>query len=278
MHSPIVSVLMPAYNSEKYIADAIDSILNQTFQDFELIVIDDCSKDKTWHIIQKYAQKDKRVVAIKNTKNLGISDNRNKAISISKGKYLAPLDNDDWSYPDRFAKQVEFLDNNPDIGIVGGSVEVYNETFTKLLYKNTFYPDDKSLKKHIFRQLPFSHSSVMYRREIGLENPYSNKLCTAEDYDFYFRAGIKHKFANLKDVLIKYRTSKTQESTTKNRRQSYLAMYIRLKATVEYGYKLFKKDIALIVLKLILIPTFPKRFRDQLFNMFWKGPNIQNKE
>jgi len=273
MQSPTVSVLMPAYNSEKYIAEAIESILNQTFKDFELIVIDDCSKDKTWKIIQKYAKKGKRIVAVKNTKNLGISDNRNKGISISKGKYIAPLDNDDWSYPERFAKQVEFLNQNPEIGIVGGTVEIYDETFTKLLYKNTFYSDDKHLRKNIFRQLPFSHSSVMYRREIGVENPYNNKLCTAEDYDFYFRAGIKYKFANLPDVLIKYRTSQTQESTTKNRYQSYLAMYIRLKATVEYGYKLSKKDIVLIVIKLILIPTFPKKLRDRLFNIFWKGPN-----
>jgi glycosyltransferase involved in cell wall biosynthesis len=275
MKQPTVSVIMPAYNSEKYISLAIESILQQSFTDFELIIVDDCSKDNTWNIIKDYANKDRRILAIKNNQNIGISDNRNKAISLSKGKYIAPLDNDDWSYSERLQKQVEFLNKNQDIGILGCCTEIYDETFTKILNKTNFFSDDLNLKKNIFRQIPFSHSGIMYRREIAIENPYNGKLNTAEDYDFFFRAGIKYKFANLPDVLLKYRCSQTQQSTVKNRYQSYLSMYIRLKAIVEYGYKISKKDIILIIIKLILIPTTPKKFRDFLFNIFWKGQKIQ---
>lgn len=272
MKNPTVSVIIPAYNSEKYISLAIESILQQSFTDFELIIIDDCSKDGTWNIIKDYVIKDSRILAIKNDQNIGISDNRNKAISMAKGRYIAPLDNDDWSYPERLKKQTEFLNKNPDIGIVGCSCEVLDETFTKILYKVNFYSDDLNLKKNLFRQNPFSHSGVMYRKEIVIENPYNGKLNTAEDYDFYFRAGIKHKFANLSDVLLKLRFSQTQQSMVKNRYQSYLSMYIRLKAIVEYGYRISKKDVVLIVIKLILIATTPKKFRDLLFFVFWKGP------
>ena len=99
---------MPAYNAEKYISEAIKSILNQTFKDFEFIIIDDGSIDRTWKIIQKYAKKDDRVIALKNEKNLGIAVNRNKLVSMARGKYIIWQDSDDISLPYRIEKQYNF--------------------------------------------------------------------------------------------------------------------------------------------------------------------------
>lgn len=261
-----VSVLMPAYNAEKYLGQAIDSILNQTFTDFECIIIDDCSTDNTWKIIQKYVKKDSRIVGVKNEKNLGIAGNLNKAISLSKGKYLARMDADDWAYPDRFEKQVFFLDANLEVGIVGGAMEVYNEALDTVLYVRSYYKDDTSLRKYIFKQSPFSHPCIMYRKEVIKDNLYNENLSPAEDYDLYFRVGKKYKFANLSDIVLKYRTSSTQASTSKANRQQYLTLYIRLKALVEYGYKVSTKDILSSLLQLILIPILPTSFKVTLFN------------
>ncbi len=266
MSVPKVSVLIPAYNAEKYLGEAIDSILNQTFTDFECIIIDDCSTDSTWKIIQKYAKKDSRIVGVKNEKNLGIAGNLNKAISLSKGKYLARMDADDWTYPERFEKQVSFLDSNLEVGIVGGAMEVYNESLDQVLYARSYYADDTSLRKYIFKQSPFSHPCIMYRKEVIQDNIYNDKLSPTEDYDFYFRVGKRYKFANLSDIVLKYRTSETQSSSAKANRQQYLTLYIRLKALVEYGYKASTKDILSSVFQLILIPILPNSVKVVLFN------------
>ena len=112
-NKPFVSVLMPAYNAEKYIGLAIQSILDQTYRDFEFIILDDCSKDHTWEIIQKYAQKDKRIRAIHNNINLKIAETLNKGLKECKGKYIVRKDADDWSYPNRIEKQVD-MEKNPE--------------------------------------------------------------------------------------------------------------------------------------------------------------------
>jgi glycosyltransferase involved in cell wall biosynthesis len=271
MSVPKVSVLIPAYNAEKYLGEAVDSILNQTFTDFECIIIDDCSTDNTWKIIQKYAKKDSRIVGVQNEKNLGIAGNLNKAISLSKGKYLARMDADDWACPERFEKQVSFLDSHLEVGIVGGAMEVYNESLDQVLYVRSYYADDTSLRKYIFKQSPFSHPCIMYRKEVIQDNLYNEKLSPTEDYDLYFRVGKRYKFANLSDIVLKYRTSTTQASSAKANRQQYLTLYIRLKAVVEYGYSAPIKDTLSSLLQLILIPILPQSFKVLLFNLLRKN-------
>ena len=117
--SPLISVLMPVYNSEKYVAEAIESILCQTYKDFEFIIINDASTDSSLKIIAKYAKQDKRIKLINNKKNVKISASLNKGLSIAKGKYIARMDSDDISLPSRFELQTKFLADNPAVGIVG---------------------------------------------------------------------------------------------------------------------------------------------------------------
>ena len=111
---PLVSVVMPVYNPGKYLVDAIDSILSQTFSNFEFIIVDDASTDGSWKIIKSFAKKDSRIIAFKNKINLGVSLTSNIAISQARGKYIARMDSDDVSTLDRLQKQVDFLKQHPD--------------------------------------------------------------------------------------------------------------------------------------------------------------------
>jgi glycosyltransferase involved in cell wall biosynthesis len=270
MSVPKISVLIPAYNAEKYLGEAIDSILNQTFTDFECIVIDDCSTDNTWKIIQEYAKKDSRIVGVKNEKNLKLSATLNKGIDICRGDYIARMDADDWSYPDRLQKQIDFLENNLDIGIIGGAMEVCDENL-KVLNIRRYNISDSEIRKNLFRYSPFCHPATVFKKEALLKERYNINLNDAEDYDLYFRIGKYYKLQNLSNIVIKYRTSNNQVSSKKAKRQQYLTLYIRLKAIVEYDYKASIKDILLSFLQLILIPILPQSFKVLLFNLLRKN-------
>ena len=111
---PKVSVLMPNYNAWKYISEAIQSILNQTFTDFEFIIIDDCSTDNSWEIIQEFAKKDSRIIALRNVKNLTVCRTANRALDMVCGEFIARLDSDDVALPERFSQQLDFLEKNPE--------------------------------------------------------------------------------------------------------------------------------------------------------------------
>ena len=139
---------MPAYNAENFIGEAIESILSQSFTAIELIVIDDCSADKTFEVAARYANKDRRVRLMKNSENLGIAGNRNKAIGLVNTRYLAWQDADDISMCQRLKLQFEFLEKNLAVGIVGGSMEIFTD---KKILRYRYYPlTDKVIRKKIF--------------------------------------------------------------------------------------------------------------------------------
>ena len=122
---PKVTVVIPVYNREKYVGIAVDSILSQTFSDFELLVIDDGSIDRSIDVVLSYS--DPRIRLVCNNTNLGVATTRNKGIQLARGEYLAFLDSDDWAYPERLAKQTAFLDNHPDYAAVGSWIEWMSE-------------------------------------------------------------------------------------------------------------------------------------------------------
>src|SRR3989344_5781814 len=119
-----ISVLMPAYNARKYIGEAIESILNQTFKDFEFIIINDCSTDKTKKIIEEYANKDARIKLINNATNLGLTKSLNIGLKEARGEYVARLDADDVALPERLEKQYEFMEKNKETTLVGAWAEI----------------------------------------------------------------------------------------------------------------------------------------------------------
>ncbi|MEO0132855.1 MAG: glycosyltransferase [candidate division WOR-3 bacterium] len=196
---------MPAYNAEKYISEAIESILNQTFKDFEFIIVDDASTDKTWEIIQEYARKDERIKSLKNDINMKIAKTLNYGIQHASGLYIARMDADDISLPERFELQVNFMNNNPDVVVLGGGMIIIDED-GKPISKRSYYSNDEEIRRHIFLFSPFCHPTIFIRKDAfdntGGYDPYYE---SAEDYELYSRLGRLGKFANLKEFIIKYR-------------------------------------------------------------------------
>ncbi len=199
-----ISVVMPVYNGEKYLSEAIESILCQTLSDFEFIIIDDGSTDKTLDIIQSYMRHDGRIVLI-SRENRGLIASLNEGLDSAKGKYIARMDADDISCKARFEKQYLFLEENPDVGVCGSWAEVFGENIKTKVWKMPFA--DKELRPRLIFSVPFAHPSVMMRREIidetGLR--YHPKYKNAEDYKFWLDLSKYTQFSNIQEVLIKYR-------------------------------------------------------------------------
>lgn len=268
-NDPLVSVLMPAYNAERCIAAAIESILKQTFSDFEFIIIDDGSTDRTLSIIQGYSQKDSRVIVLKNEKNLGICSALNRGLENARGIYLARMDADDWSYPERLKLQLDFLQDHPEVVIVGGTIEVCDQDL-RVLNRRSYPLTDEEIRKKILQLNPFAHPATFYRLEtakkVGGYNPH---LALVEDYDFYFRAGKLGEFRNLSQILLKLRTYQASISSQYISSQARLNLYVRVKAASEYGYPTSWPDKFFFVLNLLGLLLVPNRLKFWLFN-FWR--------
>ena len=206
MDQKLISVIMSVYNGEKYLVQAIDSILNQTYQNFEFIIIDDCSTDNSSHILQEYAQKDSRIKIIKKEKNIGIKGfikNLNLGISIAKGKYIARMDADDISLPERFQKQVDFLENNPEITLVGAQLNLINEQ-NKITGEAIAALQHRDIVKRITSQIQLFHPVIMFRKDQNIQ--YREKFLYCEDYDLYLNLITQgKKLANLNEKLLNYR-------------------------------------------------------------------------
>ena len=265
--TPKISVVMPNYNWWKYISEAIESILNQSFTDFEFIIIDDGSTDNSWEIIQEYAKKDNRIVAIKNEKNLKICKTLNKWINLAKWEYIARMDSDDISLLDRFEKQVKFLDKNKEVWIVWWTMEIMDENW-KVYSKREYNLTDEEIRKKIFRYSPFCHATTMYRKEIIIKAwLYNIFLHDAEDYDLYFRLWLFWKFANLKDITYKMRVNRQWVTYSNIKRMERLTLFIRKKAVLEYWYKMSLWDKVYCYLQMISMYIIPWKLKIWLFNL-----------
>lgn len=213
-----VSVIMPVYNAERYVASAIESILNQTFTDFEFIIINDGSSYSTAEIVKCY--NDERIVFINNSENQGIVKVLNQGLALCKGMYIARMDSDDISLPQRFEKQVAYLDSHPDVGILGTSMIAFSENHAEKVLK----------KKHVtyldtILCCPIVHPSVMMRKSVIEEHNllYRPEYKHAEDYDLWARAVRYTKIENLPDILLKYRYHDSNISIVYNSEQNEIA-------------------------------------------------------
>lgn len=262
-----VSVITPAYNAEKYIGAAIDSILTQTFSEFEFIIIDDCSTDKTWDIICQYAAKDSRIIAVKNEKNLGIAGNRNKGVSLAQGKYIVWQDADDISLSIRVEKQYQFLETHPEVGIVGGFLHFFDEEKENGFRK--YKADDLSLRKRIFRYSPVAQPASMIRKQCLEEvGEYNLAYPPAEDIDMSFRIGEKYQFANLQEVMIHYREHPNSATFTRLKKIEFSTLEIRRKYNEKGTYKMTSFDKIYNFLQFISVFFIPPKMKIRLFELF----------
>ena len=228
--SPIVTVLMPVYNAEKYLAEAINSILNQTFTNYELLIINDGSTDKSEEIILKYS--DKRIRYIKNDKNIRLVATLNKGIELAKGKYIARMDADDISFPTRLEKQITLLENNEDIGVCGSFLYVFGENIRNYIAKKPL--TDIGIKSALLVQNPLGHPNVTIRKSILIKHHirYDERFYRMEDWGLWITLMNKCKYANIPEILLQYRYVNTSESRQNKKDDKHLK--IRTELIKEY--------------------------------------------
>lgn len=200
----LVSVVMPTYNNGPYLRVAIDSILNQTYTDFELIIVDDASTDNAAEILSSY--KDPRIRVIRHDVNAGVSISRNDGMNASVGEYIAVMDGDDVSYPLRLELQVKFLDSHPDYVVVGCSVYDNIDLDGSLLFRTQMVSENEEIQRTLVQKWCFHHASIMFRRELLDQiNGYRKEFVVAEDHDFLLRALEHGKAYNIDANLTAYR-------------------------------------------------------------------------
>jgi glycosyltransferase involved in cell wall biosynthesis len=204
LRDPSVSVLLPVYNCERYIGDSIASILSQTFVDYEIIIIDDGSTDRSSEIVQAF--QDPRLNFIRQD-NRGLAATLNRGISLARGRYIARQDQDDLSHPDRLALQVAYMESHPRCGLLGTWAQIMEgDTLTERFHRHPVVPSE--LRYHLLFNNPFVHSSVLLRRSV-LEaiGGYSADPARQppEDYELWSRISRQHDIANLPQVLLNYR-------------------------------------------------------------------------
>ena len=226
MNTPVISILMSVYNGEKHLYAAVDSILKQTFKDFEFIIINDGSTDRTREILESY--QDERIVLI-HQENKGLTRALNKGLSLAKGEFVARMDADDSCKPERLKKQVAFLRENPEIVLLGSNC--FNVDGDGDIIGQIDLPTDGvQIKWNLLFHNCLRHSTIMFRRkEVNDLGGYKSTICYAQDYDLWLRIAERYPIACLKDPLIYYRiprkgtiTYEKESEQTKQAEQTHL--------------------------------------------------------
>jgi len=201
-HIPKVSVIMPVYNAAQYLRESIDSILRQTFTDFEFIIINDGSTDESQSIINMYAKQDKRIVALEQ-KNNGVVNTANRAISLAKGVYIARMDADDVSFPDRLRQEVAILDKQSETILVCSSFEIINED-GEFQYKDVVAPGDDQIKLSLYLRNPIANGSTLIRKSVLMEVGLFEEVF-AEDFNMWIKLSSLGQFDSTGTVLYRWR-------------------------------------------------------------------------
>lgn len=258
--SPKVSVLIPVYNASSFLRETINSVLSQTFSDFELILLNDCSQDNSEQIISEFD--DDRIRYYKNERNLGIAPTRNKLIDFSNGEYLAVLDNDDIMKSDRLEKQVRYLDEHQEVSVVGSYFELFDSKqknffrrFALLFGLVWCHPKFPTLEDAL-KGMVLTLSTSMMRKKDLIENRirYNGDYSPAEDYDLLKQALFKGlKLANMPEVLTFYNLhgdncsikQKDQMAASTNKIQQEISVFLRKPFKKYPRWKLIVKKMRL---------------------------------
>jgi len=202
---PNISVIMPVHNVEKYVSTAVQSILNQTFENFELIIIDDASTDMTYDIVNRI--QDKRIIKLQNKTNIGIANTLNKGIQLANGEYIARMDGDDISKPNRLEKQLNFMESNPKLMISGTHMDLINNNGDFIKHQKKKIGKEEIEISLFFGHTSLAHPSIIMRKQL-LDTfclRYDSAFQYAEDFDLYCRATQYASMDNLGENLIQYR-------------------------------------------------------------------------
>lgn len=266
--SPLVSILMPVFKTAPYLREAMVSMLSQTFKDFELIVLDDCSPDNAEEILDAYD--DSRIVRYKGEKNVGLSNVLNVGIGMARGKYIARMDSDDISLPQRLQVQVDYLEKHPDVDLVSVGMRLFGAK------EGTWIREinPEKVKIEAMFHSPILHASSVWRKEsfekYGLR--FRQEMVPAEDYDLWTRALLKGlKLVNLPEVLYEYRIHEAQatvqtDKTAAKSREVQMAYLQEALPSLSDGDRIsFPKK---------LWPVFFANLRDDFFDKKWLAKRL----
>lgn len=220
---PLISILTPVYNREAYIGEAIESVRQQRIQDWEMLIVDDASTDKTVEIVKSYEADDQRIKLIQKPNNSGISATRNRGLQEVQSKYIAMLDSDDVCFPNRFEKQIDFLETHLEVGVLGAWAQHIGSS------NRQFTPQaaDGVLRARTLYRCPFVHSSTMVRTAVVEQHNlrYREDYPAANDYNFWAKMIPHTKVHNLQEYLIYYRTHAQNISVTHSADQKNYRMH-----------------------------------------------------
>lgn len=254
---PRVSVLTPIYRTDtSHLRECIESILNQTFTDFEFLILND-SPDATYlrDIVKSYG--DKRIKYIENDHNMGISASRNKLLKMARGEYIAIFDHDDISVPDRLAREVEYLDTHPHVGVVSGWLQYFGADNS--IWKTP--ENDNDIRTMMCDSCYVAHTAAMVRKSILVDNniEYEEFYTPAEDYQLWARLMDVTHFYNIQDILVKYRWTGDNTSCTQNDKREFArhAVYSRVRDAHPGLYDEYKKASPNTMFRLRLFGFIP---------------------
>ncbi len=228
--SPAVSVVMPVHNGERFLGEAIESVLAQTLSDFELVVVDDGSTDASAAILADYARADERLVAGR-TDHVGQADARNAAVGMARAELIAFLDADDVAYPDRLERHRAYFSGHETVALVGGALTFIDET-GRAFAEDVRYPvTDAEVREAFSHTTPVLNSAATIRRSVFDElGGYRRLFADSEDLDLWLRVAERHEIVNLPETVVRYRIHRGQASALRLEQQSMTALAARLSA------------------------------------------------
>ena len=229
---PELTVIMPVYNGEKHLEEAINSVLNQTYTNFTLLVLNDNSSDSTPDILNRYKEQDHRVHVVTKTENQGPANLRNEGIKLAKTDLIALLDADDIALPTRFEKQINFLKSNPDVGVCGTWFTIFGDKKEKVLKHAV---DHEALKIQFLNSCGIGNPTVMFRKSVLGDLQFEHQYVPAEDYGLWSQLIARTKFHNIPESLLRYRWHPGNISQTKKENLKKSEILIRKRQLIHLG-------------------------------------------
>jgi len=277
--TPLISVVMPVYNASTFLSEAIESVVNQTYQNWELIIVDDGSCDNSLLISKAFAKQDTRIRVYKNKQNLGIGATMNRLLSLCKGEYIARMDSDDIMFPVRLARQLEFLQKHPHIGITGSFMVEIGSEKQMLGVRKVPSVHTQIVKGMYVSQTIQNPTLMMHRAAIDIKQLWFNpSLSPVDELDFFFRQISKGtQFANIPQYLMAYRRHNSNSSLKNIKKTFVITRNVREHAKRQYGYRPDMTQEFVNLVQDILFSIFPSQLIYKLF-LFWKsrGHRINN--
>lgn len=237
-NQPLVSIIMPVYNAGGFLVEAVNSILKQTYQNFEFIIVDDHSTDNSWKILQKLSMKSDKIKLLQNNENVGISKTLNYAITQAKGKYIVRMDADDITHTKRIKKQINYLMENKEVVAIGTQCYVIN-TENKIIGKKQFPTKAKQVHDYLFKFNPVQHPTLTIKRALLPKNffYYDHGFDGAEDLNLIFKLQQYGKVENLNEYLHYYRIHDHNSSLRNIKNIFWKAFLSRMNGVLKFGYR-----------------------------------------